>query len=112
MRAVRERGLELFDLQREARQSCEYGPVELGLVLLGGLGRHRRREVVAERSELLGSGLDEIEVVPVALLGIVAAGRAVGALRLLAVGDQVGVLPFEEIELAPDDFPEGQMSSR
>ena len=81
-------------------------------VPLGGLGRHRRREVVAERRELLRARLDEIEVVPVALLGLVAAGRVVGALRLLAVGDQVGVLPLEEVELAPDHVLERHTSSR
>jgi hypothetical protein len=68
--------------------------------------------MIAEPRELLRSRLDEIDVLPVALLGLVAAGSVVGPLRLLAVGDQIGVLPLEEVELAPDYVLEGRVSSR
>ena len=68
--------------------------------------------MIADRRQLLRSGLDEIDVIPVALLGLVAVGRVVGSLRLLALGDQIGMLALEEIELAPDDVLEGHMSSR
>jgi hypothetical protein len=108
----RRRELELFDLQREAREPCDDGAVELELVLLGGLLGHRRGEGVAQLREPLGSRLDEVEVLPVALLGFLAPGGVVGPLGRLAVGNQLRLLVLEQVELAPDDVLEGQRSSR
>jgi hypothetical protein len=70
---------------------------------------------VAERGEQLGTRLDEVEVVAVALLRFVSLGAVVGRLRGCAVPDQVGVLTLEEVELAADDVgkspPSDQRSS-
>jgi len=57
-------------------------------------------------------GLDEIQIVAVALLGLVAVGGVVRALRVVAVGDQVRALLLEEVELPPDHVFEAHRSSR
>jgi endonuclease/exonuclease/phosphatase family metal-dependent hydrolase len=62
--------------------------------------------VVAQVGEQLGAGLDEIDVVAVALLGFVPRRRVVRAFCLLALADQVCLLAHEEIELARDHVGE------
>ena len=73
---------------------------------------HGRGEVVTKGGELLGARFDEVEVLAVPFLGLVAARRVVGPLGGFAVGDQLRVLDLEELELPPDDVLEGQTSSR
>src|SRR5919197_405801 len=96
----------VFYLQREAREALQDGTVEARFVFLGGVGLDRGRVPVAEVGEQLGARLDEVHVVTVPLLGLVAVGPVVRALGGLAVGDQAGVLPLEEVELARDDVGE------
>ena len=69
-------------------------------------------EVVAQVREQLGAGLDEVEVLAVALLGLVAVGCVVGALGLLAVGDQRGLLVLEQLELALNQVREARAAHR
>jgi endonuclease/exonuclease/phosphatase family metal-dependent hydrolase len=63
--------------------------------------------VVAQVGQELGAGLDEIDVVAVALLGFVARRGVVRLLGLLAFADQARLLAHEEIELARDQVGEG-----
>src|SRR5438105_1120098 len=93
----------VFYLQREAGEPLEDRAVERRLVLLRRSLVDGRRVPVAEVGEQLGARLDEVHVVTVSLLGLVAVGAVVGALGGLAVGDQAAVLALEEVELARDD---------
>src|SRR5919198_2335929 len=96
----------VFYFEREAREALEHRPVERGFVFLGRVGFDRGRIPVAEVGEQLGARLDEVHVVTVSLLRLVAVGPVVRALRGLAVGDQARVLALEEVELARDDIGE------
>ena len=87
-------------------------PVELRLVGLGSVLVHGRGEAVAELCEPVRAGFDEIQIVAVALLGLVAVGGVVRALRGVAVGDQLRALLLEEVELPPDQVLEAHRSSR
>ena len=93
-------GLAVLDLERETGEPLRDGAVELGLVLLGSLLAERGREMIAQIGEDLGRGLDDVLVVAVMLLGVVAPATVVLALSLLRLPDQVGVVAFEEVELA------------
>ena len=86
--------------------------VELRLVDLRDLLAHRRSKAVAKLRKAIRPRLDEIEVVAVLLLGLVAIRGVVGALGRVAVRDQVCTLLLEEVKLAPDDVLEGQNSTR
>jgi hypothetical protein len=99
-------GLRVFDFDSESPQARKHGAVELLLVLLGRVLVECRREGIAESRKDLRAGLDEVQVIGVALLGLIAAGPVVSALRRVAVGDQPGFLALEEVELAPDDILE------
>jgi hypothetical protein len=82
------------------------GAVE-GLRVALALGLVERPLVaVADVGERLGAVLDEIDVLAVALLGLVAVGLVVAAFRLVAGDDQVGVLAPEQLELALDHVGE------
>ncbi|TMK79212.1 MAG: hypothetical protein E6G45_04290 [Actinobacteria bacterium] len=108
-------GLGVFDLDGEAGESPDDGAVELVLVLLRRLLVEGRCKVVAEAGEQLRPRLNQAEVVAVELFGLVARRRVVGRFRRVTVGDQLGLLLLEELELAPDDVPEAaarQRSSR
>src|SRR6266567_3832579 len=61
----------VLDLEGEAPEATENGVVEGSLVLVGHVLLERRGEVVAEVGENLRAGLDEVDVVTVALLGLV-----------------------------------------
>jgi endonuclease/exonuclease/phosphatase family metal-dependent hydrolase len=76
------------------------------VVLLVGALVERGREVVAELDELVRPGLDEVEVVPIALFGLVARGAVVSGEGGLGVLDQPLVLGGEESQLALDEIDE------
>jgi len=58
--------------------------------------------VVADVCEQFRARLDEVQVIAVALLRLVAFGVVVGALGGVAVVDQAALLPLEQIELSRD----------
>ena len=60
---------------------------------------------------MLGARFDQVEVLRVALLGLVAARRVVGAFGRVAVGDQFRAFLLEQVELPADDVLEAQISS-
>ena len=91
--------LEVLDLQAEPREPLVHRAVELRLVLVGRRLVQRPREIVAQFGEDLGARLDEILVVAESLLGLVALGPVVGGLGLVALADQLRVVPLEELEL-------------
>ena len=62
--------------------------------------------MVADVGQDLGAGLDGVDVVAVALLGLVARCSVVRALELVALFGHVGVLAFEEVELPRDHVAE------
>jgi hypothetical protein len=73
--------------------------------------------VVADVGEQLGAGLDQVEVVGVALLCLVAWSVHVGVLGLETVVDQSAVVTLEKVELPLDQVaearaPEPHASSR
>jgi len=89
----------------------------MGRVLLGCGLVESGGKAVAQVGQHLRPRLDEIDVVAVAFLRLVALGAVVGTLGLLAVPDQAGVLALEEVELPLDRVLEGlaakdQSSSR
>jgi hypothetical protein len=94
------------DLEAEARQALPDRPVERRLVGLGRMLVERPLEGVAEVGERLGALLDEVDVLAVALLGLVAPRLLVAALRLLAGLDQAGVVVREELQLTRDQVAE------
>ncbi len=102
----------IFDFQSETGQPFPDRAVELGLVFLVQIRGERLREVVSEISEQLGSGLDEILVVAVALLGLVARRAVIGALGRDALANQAAVLAFEQVELALDHVGKAAMEER
>ena len=73
---------------------------------VGGLLVERGREVVAQPGEDFGAGLDEVDVVAVTLLGLVARSSVVRALGRDAVVDQAALVPFEQIKLPLDHVRE------
>ncbi len=75
-------------------------------VFLGRVLVERRRVRPAQVGEGLGARLDEVDVVAVALLRLVALGPVVGALGLVALPDQVGLVALEQVELTRDDVRE------
>src|SRR5262245_8575005 len=62
----------ILDAERESRQPPLHRLVELRLVGLPGLLAHRRCEAVAKLRKAIGARLDEIEIVAVLLLRLVA----------------------------------------
>jgi endonuclease/exonuclease/phosphatase family metal-dependent hydrolase len=62
--------------------------------------------VVAQVGEELGAGLDEILIVAVPLLGLLAVGAVVRGLRLLALAHELGVVALEQVELPRDHVTE------
>ncbi len=58
--------------------------------------------MVADVCEQFRARLDEVQVIAVALLRLVAFGVVVGALGGVAVVDQAALLPLEQIELSRD----------
>ena len=71
---------------------------------------------IAEVGEGVGDGLEHELVVPVRLLGKLALGRVVGALSLLRLAQELGLVLDEEVELTADQVaetvaPEDQSSS-
>ena len=62
--------------------------------------------MVAQIGEQLGSGLDEVDVVAVAFLGLAPLRPGVRVLRGNAVVDQAAMLMFEQVELALDQIAE------
>jgi hypothetical protein len=98
--------LSVLDLESEPGQPPAHRAVELGAVLQSGGFAQPRAEMVAKVGEDLGAGLDEVLVVAVALLRLVAGGTVVGALRLLAILDQSSVVAREKVELRRDDVGE------
>ena len=60
----------------------------------------------------IGAGLDEVEVLAVALLGFFAVGCVVGSFGVLAVGDQRGLLVLEQLELALNQICEARATHR
>src|SRR4029453_18222716 len=98
--------LAVLDLEREPRQPLEDCAVELFLVELARVVVERPFEVVADVGQDLGAGLDGVDVVAVALLGLVARCGVVRALELFALFDHGGVLALEEFELPRDHLAE------
>src|SRR5205085_7290950 len=84
------------------------GSVEGRLVLGGRVLVERLGVVVAQVGEQLGAGLDEVDVLAVALLRLVARGAVVCAFRLLAVVDELGVVLEEDVELPRDELCEAR----
>src|SRR5215218_9604989 len=96
----------ILDLECKAPEALQHGGVERVLVLGRGLLVERGREVVAQPREDFGTGLDEVDVVAVALLGLVARSAVVRALGRDAVVDQAALVAFEQIELPFDNVRE------
>lgn len=74
--------------------------VERGAVLVRRLMVERSRKGVAQLLERLLPGVHQVEVVGIALLGLVPVGGVVGAKRGVGVTDEPDLLRFEEVELA------------
>src|SRR3954452_19280179 len=94
------------DLEPEARETLPHGAVERLLVLLASVLVERPLERVADVGEGLGALLDEVDVLAVALLGLVSLGVVVPLLGLLAVAHEVRVILLEQVELARDHVDE------
>jgi endonuclease/exonuclease/phosphatase family metal-dependent hydrolase len=76
------------------------------LVLLGRVRLEGHGVRVTVLDQRLAAGVDEVDVVSVALLGLVAGRLVVGAQRRLAVANEAGVLLLEEVELALGEVDE------
>ena len=96
----------VLDLEREAPEASQHGLVEGLLVLLGRILLERRREVVTKVGQDLGPRLDEVDVVAVALLRLVAWRLVVRPLGRDTVFDEPALLAFEDVELAIDELRE------
>jgi hypothetical protein len=105
LRAVRHQGRSV-QLEAEARKAPAGEPVERRLVLLGRLTVQRLSVAVPVLEEGVGGRVHEIDVIAVALLGLVARSGVVGGERRLAVQDEPCVLGLEELELALDELDE------
>src|SRR5688500_6327054 len=93
-------------LQGETREATEDGAIEGRFVLVGGGVVEGSRVVVAKLGQRFRRRLDEVEVLAVALLGLVAPGAIVGVFRRLGLSDQPGLLALEQVELPLDDVLE------
>ena len=62
--------------------------------------------MVAQVREQLRTRLDNVDVLAVALLGLIARGVVVGVFGFGALAEQLGVLALEEVELARDEVRE------
>jgi hypothetical protein len=96
----------LVELQAEAGKAVADDVVEDLPVLLRGFVVQRRRVVLAQLDQLVGSRLDEVEEVPVSLLGLASGSMVVSPQRRLHVGDQARLFGREEIELPLDEIDE------
>lgn len=103
---ARKRVASLLKLKGEAGEASQHCAVELALVGLGGGLVERCRVAIAEAGEDVGGRGNEVAVIAIALLGLVALRLLVGVLGGLALGDERGVLAFEEIELPSNNVPE------
>jgi len=65
---------------------------------------------MADVGEDLRAGLDEVDVVAVPLLRLVALGTVVEPLRREAVLDEPAVLPLEQVELTVDEIAEAALA--
>src|SRR5215470_7798948 len=90
----------------ESRETAPYCGVERLLVLLGDVRLERRPVRVTDLGESLSSRLDEVEVLRVLLLGLLAPGPVVRPLGRFARVDQVAVVLHEEAELPLDQIVE------
>ena len=95
-----------IELEREAREASAGELVERGDVLLGGLVSQGADVLVAHRDELVVGGVNHVEEVAVALLGLLGGRVVVRPQGQLAVVDQPPVLLLEEVELALDEVGE------
>ena len=80
-------------------------------VLLGRFRFERRRVRVTDFGERIAALLDELQVLGIPLLGLVAVRAVVRALRRSARVDQVAAVLPEEPQLALDEICEPQQSS-
>src|SRR5581483_8206445 len=78
----------VLDLQSEGRPPFLHGAVERLLVFLRDTFLERARETVAHVGEGLGRRLDDVGVVAVRLLRVVAVGTVVALLHLPHLGEQ------------------------
>src|SRR5207249_8945661 len=96
----------VLQLDGEPWEPFTDGPVEGLLVLRRSLLAEGCRIRITDRREELCAGLDEVEIVAVALLGLLARRRRVRPLRGGTVGDEPGLLALEQCELTRDHIAE------